>query len=92
MDAYDTVQGLSWSNRSKWICAPERMQLEQAVRVFLKYAEDHPEDLHYRLPMLFGSRSTTLSLALPNDGRVRSGALMPLGDGVTEGAVVVRLG
>ena len=47
MDAYDTMQGLSWSNPSKWICAPDNMQVEQAVRVFLKYADNHPEDLHY---------------------------------------------
>lgn len=47
MDAYDTVQGLSWSNPSKWICAPDHMQVEQAVRVFLKYADNHPEGLRY---------------------------------------------
>jgi hypothetical protein len=47
IDAFDTVQGLSWGDRAKWICAPDNMQLEQAVRVFLKYTDDHPEDLHY---------------------------------------------
>lgn len=47
LDAFDTVQALSWGDRAKWICAPESMQLEQVIRVFLKYTDDHPEDLHY---------------------------------------------
>jgi hypothetical protein len=35
--------------RGNFVCPEtlDNMQVEQAVRVFLKYADNHPEDLHY---------------------------------------------
>lgn len=34
------------------ICVPSDVKSEQAIRVFMKYSDDHPEELHKGAPLV----------------------------------------
>ncbi len=47
VDAYQNLRQSPLIPRRALFCAPDEMTGDQAVRITLKYLDDHPEELHY---------------------------------------------
>ena len=46
------------------VCVPYDLKSEQAIRVFMKYSDDHPEELHYSAPTgRVGSHAPSIPLS-----------------------------
>jgi hypothetical protein len=47
--AIDTFE---FERASGSLCIPNEVKSEQAIRVFMKYSDDHPEELHKAAPVV----------------------------------------
>jgi Rap1a immunity proteins len=54
--ALDTFEFVRVTDSKKYeaasICIPDAVKSDQAVRVFMKYSDDHPEELHHSAPLV----------------------------------------
>ena len=48
---FEKVTG-SQKSEAQSVCVPDDVKSEQAIRVFMKYSEDHPEELHHSAPLV----------------------------------------
>ncbi len=47
LDTFEAVRGWKWAPKAGSICMPQEAATDQAIRIFLKYMDDHPEELHF---------------------------------------------
>ena len=47
LDIFEATKAWNWSPNAGSICVPQEVSTEEAIRVFLKYMDEHPEELHF---------------------------------------------
>ena len=52
IDTFESAKDWDWSPKGESICAPEGFNGDQAIRIFVKYADEHPEELHNSAPSM----------------------------------------
>jgi hypothetical protein len=52
IDTFESARDWDWSPRNESICPPNGFNGDQAIRIFVKYADEHPEELHNSAPSM----------------------------------------
>lgn len=55
LDAFEAARKWDWTPKAESVCVPADVKGDQAVRVFLKYADNHPEELNKAAPAVLWS-------------------------------------
>jgi hypothetical protein len=50
LDSFESARGWNWSPKNESVCVPASVKGDQAIRVFVKYADNHPEELNKAAP------------------------------------------
>lgn len=55
LDAFEAASQWNWVPKAEAVCVPADVKGDQAVRVFMKYADNHPEQLNRAAPSVLWS-------------------------------------
>lgn len=60
LDSFEAAKGWNWSPKNESVCVPADVKGDQAIRVFMKYADNHPEELHKAAPAVLWAATHSL--------------------------------
>jgi hypothetical protein len=55
LDAFEAASKWNWAPKGEAVCIPPDVKGDQAVRIFMKYADNHPEELNKAAPSVLWS-------------------------------------
>jgi len=55
LDAFEAASKWNWTPQAETVCVPPSVKGDQAVRIFMKYADNHPEKLDMAAPSVLWS-------------------------------------
>jgi len=55
LDAFQDANKWNWVPKTEAICPAPDVKADQAVRIFMKYVDDHPEELNKAAPSVLSS-------------------------------------